>query len=51
MDEQLEAIKDVLDRNQDVFSRHKADIVCCNFIEHEIELEELAYLIGRGRCA
>ena len=25
-DEQLEAIKDVLDRNQDAFSRHKADI-------------------------
>ena len=25
-DEQLEAIKDVLERNQDVFSRHKADI-------------------------
>ena len=41
-DEQLEAIKDVLDRNQDVFSRHKADIGCCNFIEHEIELEEMA---------
>ena len=36
-DEQLEAIKDVLDRNQDVFSRHKADIRCCNFVEHEIE--------------
>ena len=35
-DEQLEAIKDVLDRNQDVFSRHKADIGCCNFVEHEI---------------
>ena len=41
-DEQLEAIKDVLDRNQDVFSRHKADIGCCNFVEHEIELQELA---------
>ena len=34
--EQLEAIKDVLERNQDVFSRHKADIGCCNFTEHEI---------------
>ena len=41
-DEQLEAIKDVLDRNQDVFSRHKADIGCCNFVEHEVELEESA---------
>ena len=41
-DEQLEAIKDVLERNEDVFSRHKADIGCCNFVEHEIELEESA---------
>ena len=39
-DEQLEAIKDVLERNEEVFSRHKADIGCCNFVEHEIELEE-----------
>ena len=39
-DEQLEAIKDVLERNEDVFSKHKAEIGCCNFIEHEIELEE-----------
>ena len=41
-DEQLEAIKDVLERNEEVFSRHKADIGCCNFVEHEIELEESA---------
>ena len=41
-DEQLEAIKDVLERNEDVFSRHKADIGCFNFVEHEIELEESA---------
>ena len=41
-DEQLEAIKDVLDRNEDVFSNHKADIGCCNFVEHERELEESA---------
>ena len=41
-DEQLEAIKDVLDRNQDFFSKHKADIGCCNFVEHEIELDESA---------
>ena len=38
-DEQLEAIKDVLERNEVVFSRHKADIGCCNFVEHVIELE------------
>ena len=41
-DEQLEAIEDVLERNEEVFSRHKADIGCCNFVEHEIELEENA---------
>ena len=41
-DEQLEAIKDVLERNEEVFSRHKADIGCCNFVDHEIELEENA---------
>ena len=26
--------------NADVFSKHKADIGCCNFVVHEIELEE-----------
>ena len=41
-DEQLKAIKDVLERNEDVFSKHKADIGCCSFLEHEIELEESA---------
>ena len=41
-DEQLEAINDVLERNEVVFSKHKADIGCCNFVEHEIELEESA---------
>ena len=41
-DEQLDDLKDVLDRNQEVFSRPKADIGCCNFFEHEIELEESA---------
>ena len=41
-DEQLEAIKNVLDRNEDVFPKHKADIGCSNFVEHEIELEESA---------
>ena len=47
--EQLEAIKDVLDRNEDVFSKHKADSGCCNFFEHEIELEESAVLHRDGR--
>ena len=26
--------------NADVFSKYKADIGCCNFVEHEIEIEE-----------
>ena len=30
----------MLNRNADVFSKHKADIGCCNFVEHEIEIEE-----------
>ena len=41
-DEQLEAIKDVLELKEDVFSRHKADIGCCNFVEHEKGLEDPA---------
>ena len=40
--EQLESIKDVLQQNEDVFSKHKADIGCCNFVEDELELEESA---------
>ena len=36
----FELLREVLDRNADVFSKHKADIGCCNFFEHEIELEE-----------
>ena len=41
-EEQLEAIKVVLERNEDVFSKHKADVGCCNSVEHEIELGESA---------
>ena len=47
-DGQLEAIKDVLDRNEDVFSKHKADIGCCNFVEHERELVESAVPLREG---
>ena len=36
----FESLRAVLNRNADVFSKHKADIGCCNFDEHEIELEE-----------
>ena len=35
-----EKLRDLLNRNADVFSKPKADIGCCNFLEHEIELEE-----------
>ena len=33
-------MRELLNRNADVFSKHTADIGCCNFVEHEIELEE-----------
>ena len=36
----FESLRAVLNRNADVFSKDKADIGCCNFVEHEIELEE-----------
>ena len=36
----FELLRAVLNRNADVSSKHKADIGCCNFAEHEIELEE-----------
>ena len=36
----FEKLRDLLNRNADVFSKHKADIGCYNFVEHEIELEE-----------
>ena len=34
----FELLRAVLNRNADVFAKHKADISCCNFVEHEIEL-------------
>ena len=40
-DGDFELLREVLNRNADVFSKHKADIACCNFVEHEIELENL----------
>ena len=39
-DKELDSLRAVLSRNADVFSKHKADIGCCNFAEHEIEIEE-----------
>ena len=31
----FELLREVLNRNADVFSKHKADISCCNFVEHK----------------
>ena len=36
----FELLRGVLNGNADVFSKHKADIGCCNFVKHEIELAE-----------
>ena len=36
----FETLRAVLNWNADVFSKHKTDIGCCNFVEHEIEFEE-----------
>ena len=52
-DKQPEAIKDVLDRNQDDFTRHRADIGLTfsgrhNFFEHEKELEVSAVPFREG---
>ena len=44
----FEILRDVLNRNAEVFSKHKADIDCCNFVEHEIELEEGAVPHRKG---
>ena len=30
----------MLNWNADVFSKHKADTGCCNFVEHEIEIKK-----------
>ena len=39
----FELLREVLYRNADVFSKQKADIACCNFVEHEMEVEEGAF--------
>ena len=39
-DKELDSLRAVLNRNIDVFSKHKADISCCNFEENEVEIEE-----------
>ena len=32
----FESLRAVLNPNADVFSKNRADIGCCNFVEHEI---------------
>ena len=44
----FEILRAVLNRNADVFSKHKADIGCSNFVEHEIELEQGAIPHSEG---
>ena len=39
-DEELNSLRAVLNRNAEVLSKRKADIGCCNSVEHEIEIEE-----------
>ena len=45
----FELLREVLNRNADVFSRQRADIGCCNLVEHEIELEEGAVPHREGK--
>ena len=45
---EFEKLRDLLNRNADVFSKHKVDIGCSNFVEHEIELEEGAVPHSEG---
>ena len=40
-------LRAVLNRNADVFLKHKADVGCCNFVEHEIKVEEGAVSHGK----
>ena len=36
----FESLLALSNRNADVFSKHKGDISCCNFVQQEMELEE-----------
>ena len=51
LDKELDSLRPVPNRNADVFSKHKADIGCCNFVEHEIEIEEVPHREGASRMA
>ena len=39
-DKELDSLRAVLNRKADNFSKHKADKGCCNFVEHETEIEQ-----------
>ena len=39
-DKELDSLRAKLNRDADVFSRHQAGIICCNFVEPKIEIEE-----------
>ena len=39
-DKELDSHRVALNRNADVFLKHKADVGSCNFVEHEIDIEE-----------
>ena len=47
----FESLRAVLNRNADVFSKNREDIGCCNFVGHEIELEEglIPHRVGARR--
>ena len=49
LDKELDWLRAVLNRKADVFSKHKADIGCCNFVNTRLRYKRARYLIGKGR--
>ena len=45
---ELESLRAVLNRNADIFSKQKADVSCCIFVEYGIEIEDLSVPPGKG---
>ena len=33
-EKKMDSLRYALNRNADVFSKHKTDMICCNFMEH-----------------
>ena len=46
-DKELDSLREVLTWKAEAFSKHKADINCCNFVEREIEIEGAWLLTGK----